>query len=431
MARASHCSVLGMILSVARAGDAGRGGWLVAPAPRAAPRPAATRTDGRYVVATTGIWADIAGRVACDGSLDVRTIVPAGGDPHSFEPSLRDRETLDGAALVVANGLGLEETLDDTLAAGRGRWRARVPRRRARARRSAVPTRTATGPTRTSGSTRPGSPPPSRPSATALVEAGADASDGRRLRGEQPRPTSPRSTRSWRRRSPRSRTTRRMLVTNHDALGYLADRYDFEILGSVLPSTSTLTEASPGELEELGAAIEAAGVPAIFTERFSDSADADAARRPPRCRGRRAVQRRPRRAGIRRRHLRRPAAHRRRRHRRRPVVIVPAPQAADRARSATSHQADPAPPRETRARELADRPVGVVGRAVPRQLGDGQRPVGRAADGRVHVARRHVGRAARHELPRRRPRPRRAAGHRHRLRHRRRHHARRLRRRRR
>ena len=43
-----------------------------------------------------------------------------------------------------------------------------------------------------------------------------------------------------------------MLVTNHDALGYFADRYGFEILGTVLPSTSTLTEASPGELEELG-----------------------------------------------------------------------------------------------------------------------------------------------------------------------------------
>ena len=66
----------------------------------------------------------------------------------------------------------------------------------------------------------------------------------------------------------------RKLVTNHDALGYLAERYDLEILGSVLPSTSTLTEASPGELEELGTAIEEAGVPAIFTERFSDSADA-------------------------------------------------------------------------------------------------------------------------------------------------------------
>ncbi len=65
-------------------------------------------------------------------------------------------------------------------------------------------------------------------------------------------------------------------MTNHDALGYLADRYDLEIVGSVLPSTSTLTEASTGELEELGTAVEEAGLPAIFTERLGNSADAEA-----------------------------------------------------------------------------------------------------------------------------------------------------------
>ena len=67
-----------------------------------------------------------------------------------------------------------------------------------------------------------------------------------------------------------------MLVTNHDSLGYLADRYDFTVLGSILPSTSTLTEASPGQLEELGEAIEAEGVPAIFTETISSADDAEA-----------------------------------------------------------------------------------------------------------------------------------------------------------
>jgi ABC-type Zn uptake system ZnuABC Zn-binding protein ZnuA len=71
---------------------------------------------GPYVVATTTVWADVAGAVACDGQFEIRTLVPPGGDAHAYEPSLRDRETLDGAALVVANGLGLEELLDDTLA---------------------------------------------------------------------------------------------------------------------------------------------------------------------------------------------------------------------------------------------------------------------------------------------------------------------------
>jgi len=69
------------------------------------------------VVATTGIWADVVSNVGCDDSVSVTTLIPQGGDPHTYEPSLRDRETMDAADLVVANGLGLEERLEDTLEA--------------------------------------------------------------------------------------------------------------------------------------------------------------------------------------------------------------------------------------------------------------------------------------------------------------------------
>ena len=69
------------------------------------------------VVVTTGIWADVVSNVGCDDSVSVTTVIPPGGDPHAFEPSLRDRETMGEAGLVVANGLGLEERLTDTLEA--------------------------------------------------------------------------------------------------------------------------------------------------------------------------------------------------------------------------------------------------------------------------------------------------------------------------
>ncbi len=67
---------------------------------------------------------------------------------------------------------------------------------------------------------------------------------------------------------------RRLLVTNHDALGRFADRYDFEILGTVLPGSSTLAEASPAELEQLADEIETAGVPAIFAEALESTDEA-------------------------------------------------------------------------------------------------------------------------------------------------------------
>ena len=58
------------------------------------------------IVATTSIWADIASNVTC-GEL-VPALIPAGADPHTFEPSLRDRELIDGPAAIIANGGGLE-----------------------------------------------------------------------------------------------------------------------------------------------------------------------------------------------------------------------------------------------------------------------------------------------------------------------------------
>ena len=73
------------------------------------------RRRATTIVATTSIWADVAGNIACDGLAEIETVIPIGGDPHSFEPSLQDREVLENADLIVANGLALEESLEDTI----------------------------------------------------------------------------------------------------------------------------------------------------------------------------------------------------------------------------------------------------------------------------------------------------------------------------
>lgn len=68
---------------------------------------------------------------------------------------------------------------------------------------------------------------------------------------------------------------RRVLVTNHEVFGYFADRYDFQVVGTVIPSSSTMAETSSGELEELADTIEDYGLPAIFAEPSEDSGRAD------------------------------------------------------------------------------------------------------------------------------------------------------------
>ena len=69
--------------------------------------------------------------------------------------------------------------------------------------------------------------------------------------------------------------TTRNLVTNHDALGYFADRYGFTVIGTVIPSTSTMASTNPADLADLARLIAESGVTTIFTD--AESSDIDAA----------------------------------------------------------------------------------------------------------------------------------------------------------
>lgn len=66
------------------------------------------------IVTTIDIWGDIADKATC-GQAEVSTIIPSGSDPHIYSPSARDIIALEDAALVVENGYELEEGLLDAL----------------------------------------------------------------------------------------------------------------------------------------------------------------------------------------------------------------------------------------------------------------------------------------------------------------------------
>ncbi|HCR71527.1 MAG TPA: adhesin [Anaerolineae bacterium] len=57
---------------------------------------------------------------------------------------------------------------------------------------------------------------------------------------------------------------RKLLVTNHEALNYFAERYGFEVVGTVLPSASTNAQSSAQQMAQLIDDINAIDVPAIF-----------------------------------------------------------------------------------------------------------------------------------------------------------------------
>ena len=68
----------------------------------------------------------------------------------------------------------------------------------------------------------------------------------------------------------------RKLVTNHEALGYFADRYGFEVIGTVIPTPASMAQANPADLEELAEIIEHEGIKAIFAETLHSADDVEA-----------------------------------------------------------------------------------------------------------------------------------------------------------
>lgn len=59
---------------------------------------------------------------------------------------------------------------------------------------------------------------------------------------------------------------KRLLVTNHDALGYLAQAYAFKVVGAVIPSVTTGSAPSARQMTELIDTIKRSGAKAIFLD---------------------------------------------------------------------------------------------------------------------------------------------------------------------
>ncbi len=298
-----------------------------------------TQSGAPKVLVTTGIWADIVANVACGGIAEVETVIPVGGDPHGFEPSLRDRERMENAGLVVANGLDLELQLVDTLAAVED---SGTPVFEIAERIESIPFSSdhddhadddglgddhdadedhddhdaddddddhdaddddddhdaddddddhdADDDDHASndGGHGHGSVDPHvwfdpvRVSGV-LNELARHLTDDAGIDGDavtaclsdyqaELAALDQELEDLLEQLSP----DKRKLVTNHDALGYFADRYGFEIIGTVLPSSTALAETNPAQLEELARTIEHEGVNAIFAETVHSSDDAEA-----------------------------------------------------------------------------------------------------------------------------------------------------------
>jgi ABC-type Zn uptake system ZnuABC Zn-binding protein ZnuA len=214
------------------------------------------------VVATTTQVQDFA-RVIGGDQVQVTGILKPNVDAHDYEPSPADLDAIARADVLIENGVGLEEWLQDTIRsagfdgtlvdasqgvqlreggeehAEEGKdphiWMdprnakvmvANIERGLAEAR----PSDAASFKTNLDGY-------------TAQLDA-LDASIAERIGG----------------------LANKELVTNHDAFHYYVDRYGLEFAGSIIPSFDTSAELSAKSVQDLVAKIKATKVKAIFSE---------------------------------------------------------------------------------------------------------------------------------------------------------------------
>ncbi len=226
------------------------------------------------VVATTNIVGDLLKNVGGDG-IDLTVMLPIGADPHSFQPAPRDVAAVSNADVVFINGLGLERFLTSliensntqvtlvSLAEGIEPLDMTGHDDHAGESESAdvhdhggvdphiwlSPVNVgvmAGNAARALAQLDPANAPMYQANAAAYQQQLTELD---RWIKEQVGQIPP---------------AQRKLVTDHDTFGYFAERYGFQLVGTVIPSFSTNAEPSAQELADLQQAVEKNSVKAVF-----------------------------------------------------------------------------------------------------------------------------------------------------------------------
>ena len=216
------------------------------------------------VLASTSVLANITQNIAGDRA-QVELLLPIGADPHSYQAAPADVAKISDSDLLVLNGLEYEHFIETLLHA-----------QRAGNEKMIVEATAGLSPRKDAGNEHGIDPhmwlDPNLvvtyvenirdgliqvdPEGTETYKSNADAYiaqlkdlDGWIVEQVNTIPAE-----------------RRLLVTNHEAVGYFAERYGFEMAGSVIPSFSSNAAPSAQEIARLIDVIKKINAPAIFLD---------------------------------------------------------------------------------------------------------------------------------------------------------------------
>jgi zinc/manganese transport system substrate-binding protein len=230
---------------------------------------------------------------------DVVVLIPNGVDPHLYEPSARDIERLNNADLVVINGLGLESSLEESLAGARAQQTPifvatdHIDTHEAPKNHDHSESELHEGEVESDqhadekvvgehdGHLHSEDDPHfwtdprlmaevAQELGDAVTDLGLDIGDRALMLSERLLTFD----QDMLRLAETLPVDRRVLVTGHESLGYFAERYGFEIIGTIIPGLTTGAEVSAANLAAVKDAIVSSGVGVIFTELGTSSSSA-------------------------------------------------------------------------------------------------------------------------------------------------------------
>ena len=252
-----------------------------------APQPVTTPESGSQVeadgaslrvLAANSFLADIAQNVTGD-RVKVESLIPIGLDPHAFEPTPQDVAKIADSQLLIINGAGFEEWIAETIANAGG---------------NSLVVEAAEGlemrETEHEGEEHAeeaeseehdehhheGDPhfwldPNKVVKYVENIRDGLSKADpaGKDIYAQNAAAyiVKLQELDAWiREQVEQIPAEQRMLVTDHDTLGYFSEQYGFNVTGAIIPSFSTGASPSAQELAGLIDQINATGAPAIFLD---------------------------------------------------------------------------------------------------------------------------------------------------------------------
>ncbi len=198
------------------------------------------------------------------GRLKVETLIPPRTDPHEFEPKPQDVVNITQSQILIVNGLGYETWLEKTLENVGDQQLVIV------ASNGLIPNPDSSG-EHPDGDPHLWMDPLNAIRYVENIRDGLSQADpaGKDVYAKNAEAyiAKLKDLDAWAKNEvSQIPVERRLLVTNHDALGYFAKAYGFKIVGAVIPGVTDQASPSAQEMAALIETIKSSGARAIFMD---------------------------------------------------------------------------------------------------------------------------------------------------------------------